>query len=49
MVGMAPPGRVAVTQEIWEQISSGFHGEALGELEVKGKGTVAVFSLKALE
>ena len=48
MVGMAPPGSVAVTQEIWEQISSGFHGEALGELEVKGKGAVAVFSLKAL-
>ncbi len=45
MVGMAPPGRVAATQEIWEQLQSAFHGEALGEMEVKGKGPVAIFSL----
>ena len=45
MVGMGPPGRVAATQEIWEQLQSDFHGEALGEIEVKGKGPVAVFSL----
>jgi adenylate cyclase len=46
MVGMGAPGCVAVTQEIWEQVSSVFHGEALGEIDVKGKGRVAVFSLR---
>jgi class 3 adenylate cyclase len=47
MVGLSTPGSVAVTQEIWEQISSAFDGEALGELEVKGKGTISVFGLRA--
>ena len=46
MVDMGAPGSVAVTQEIWEQVSSVFHGEALGEINVKGKGRVAVFSLR---
>jgi len=45
MVGMGAPGSVAATQEIWEQVSSAFHGEALGEIEVKGKGPIAVFSI----
>jgi class 3 adenylate cyclase len=47
MVGLSTPGNVATTQEIWEQISSAFDGEALGELEVKGKGTISVFGLRA--
>ena len=47
MVGLSTPGNVATTQEIWEQISSAFEGEALGELEVKGKGTISVFGLRA--
>ncbi len=47
MVGLSTPGSVAATQEIWEQISSAFDGEALGELEVKGKGTISVFGLRA--
>jgi hypothetical protein len=38
MVGMGAPGSVAATQEIWEQLQSAFHGEALGEIEVKGEG-----------
>lgn len=46
MVDMGAPGSVAVTQEIWEQVSSDFHGEALGEIDVKGKGRVSVFSLR---
>lgn len=45
MVGMGAPGSVAVTEEIWEQVSAAFHGEALGEIDVKGKGRVAAFSL----
>jgi adenylate cyclase len=46
MVGMSPPGSVAATQEIWEQLSSMFAGEALGELEIKGKGTISVFGIR---
>jgi len=37
MVGMGAPGSVAATQEIWEQLKSTFHGDALGEIEVKAK------------
>lgn len=48
MVGMSTPGSVAATQEIWEQLSTKFAGEALGELEVKGKGTIAVFGLRPM-
>ena len=47
MVGMSAPGSVAATREIWEQLASGFHGEALGELEIKGKGAIAVFGIRA--
>ena len=46
MVGMSAPGSVAVTKEIWEQVSSAFDGESLGELEVKGKGTISVFGIR---
>jgi adenylate cyclase len=47
MVGMSAPGSVAATEEIWLQLESAFHGEALGELEVKGKGTIAIFGIRA--
>ena len=47
MVGMSAPGSVAATSEIWEQLASSFHGEALGELEIKGKGAIAVFGIRA--
>jgi adenylate cyclase len=46
MVGMSPPGSVAATQEIWDQLSASFAGEALGEVEVKGKGMIAVFGIR---
>ncbi|MGH6749078.1 MAG: adenylate/guanylate cyclase domain-containing protein [Methyloceanibacter sp.] len=46
MVGMSAPGSVAATKEIWEQISTAFEGEALGDLDVKGKGAIAVFGLR---
>jgi adenylate cyclase len=48
MVAMSAPGSVAATQEIWEQVSSDFEGEALGEVEIKGKGTIAVFGMRSL-
>ena len=47
MVGMSAPGSVAATKEIWEQISPAFEGEALGEVNVKGKGPVPIFGLRA--
>jgi adenylate cyclase len=46
MVGMSAPGSVAATKEIFDQIASAFDGEALGELDVKGKGTIPVFGLR---
>jgi adenylate cyclase len=46
MVGMSAPGSVAATKEIFDQIASTFDGEALGELDIKGKGTVSVFGLR---
>ena len=45
MVGMSAPGSVAATKEIFDQIASTFDGEALGELDIKGKGTVSVFAI----
>ncbi|HEU4475991.1 MAG TPA: adenylate/guanylate cyclase domain-containing protein [Methyloceanibacter sp.] len=47
MVGMSSPGSVAATKEIFDQIATAFDGEALGELDVKGKGTISVFGLRA--
>jgi class 3 adenylate cyclase len=46
MVGMSAPGSVAATKEIFDQIASTFDGEALGDLDIKGKGTVSVFGLR---
>jgi class 3 adenylate cyclase len=47
MVGMSSPGSVAATKEIFDQIGTAFDGEALGELDVKGKGAISVFGLRA--
>jgi class 3 adenylate cyclase len=46
MVGMSAPGSVAATKEFFDQIASSFDGESLGELDVKGKGTVAVYGVR---
>src|SRR5215475_11111999 len=43
MVAIGTPGKVAATQEIWERVSSTFHGDAIGMVEVKGKGRISVF------
>ena len=45
MMGLVAPGSVVAAEEIWNQVSSEFYGEPLGELEVKGKGKISVFSL----
>jgi adenylate cyclase len=47
MVGMSAPGSVAATKAIFEQIATSFDGEELGELNVKGKGSIAVFGLRS--
>ncbi len=47
MLEKSKPGTVAVTADIWEQIASHFEAEKLGELEVKGKGVVPIYSLNA--
>ena len=40
------PGSVAVTEDVWERIGHNFNGEVLGEMEVKGKGTISVFGIR---
>jgi len=40
-------GGVALTQDIWNHVSADFEGEPLGDLEVKGKGTITVFEVRA--
>ena len=47
MAGKALPGGVAVTDETWLQIRDRFEGKSLGELEVKGKGTIPVVAVQA--
>jgi len=47
MMSVVAPGGVAVTKEIWEQVSSDFDGEPVGVLEIKGKGKISVFSIGA--
>jgi adenylate cyclase len=46
MVSISTPGSVTATKEMFDQLASNFEGEALGELEVKGKGPVAIFGIK---
>jgi len=45
MSDKATPGRVAVTKDVWERVSTLFESEPLGDMDVKGKGTIAVFGL----
>jgi hypothetical protein len=40
------PGSVAVTKDVWERIGRDFEGEALGEMEVKGKGMISLFGMR---
>jgi hypothetical protein len=42
MSDKSTPESVAVTKDVWEQIGHDFNGEALGEMELKGKGTISV-------
>jgi adenylate cyclase len=47
MAGKAMPGGVAVTDVTWRQIKDRFEGETLGDLEVKGKGTIRIVAVQA--
>jgi len=49
MVAVSTPGSVAATEEIWERVSSAFQGDALGMMDVKGKGMISVFGLRSRE
>ena len=46
MMAMGSPGSVATTAEVWNEVSADFEGDPLGELEVKGKGRVSVYSVR---
>jgi adenylate cyclase len=46
MAGKATPGSVAVTDETWRQIKDRFEGKSLGDLDVKGKGTIPVVAVQ---
>jgi adenylate cyclase len=46
MSDKSKPGYVAVTKAVWEQAASRFEAEDLGDMEVKGKGTIAVFGIR---
>jgi adenylate cyclase len=45
MSDQSKPGYVAVTKDVWEQVAASFEAEALGDMEVKGKGMIAVFGI----
>jgi hypothetical protein len=46
MSDQSKPGYVAVTKDVWEQVAANFEAEALGDMEVKGKGMIAVFGIR---
>ena len=45
MSDQSKPGYVAVTKDVWEQVAGSFEAEALGDMEVKGKGTMSTWTL----
>ena len=47
MLEKSEPGTVAVTGDVWSQVSSQFEAEKLGEMDIKGKGEVPIYSLNA--
>ena len=47
MLEKSKPGTVAVTGDVWSQVSSQFEAEKLGEMDIKGKGEVPIYSLNA--
>ena len=46
MASKAMPGSVAVTHDVWTRIKDRFESESLGELEIKGKGTISVVAVR---
>jgi len=48
MAGMGNPRGVTLTAEVWDLVKDRFDAEPLGELSVKGKGTLSVFEIRVL-
>jgi class 3 adenylate cyclase len=46
MSDKSKPGSVAVTKDVWDQVSSHFEAESLGEMDVKGKGPISIFGIR---
>jgi class 3 adenylate cyclase len=46
MSDKSKPGSVAVTKDVWNQVSSHFEAESLGEMDVKGKGPISIFGIR---
>jgi class 3 adenylate cyclase len=46
MAGKAEPGALTVTEETWKLVSDRYAGESLGDLEVKGKGSIHLVTIK---
>jgi class 3 adenylate cyclase len=49
MAGKGNPGGVAVTKAIWEGVKHKFDGVLLGELDVKGKGSLSVYEIRSVK
>lgn len=47
MCGKGAPGTVSLCLEVWEKLGGRFEGVSLGDLEVKGKGSIQVFEVRA--
>jgi adenylate cyclase len=45
MADTSTPGSVAVTKAVWERVGAAFESEPLGEVDVKGKGQIAVYGI----
>lgn len=47
MAGQGRQGGVALTEDIWRKISGAFQSDPLGDLEIKGKGKLTAFQVRA--
>ncbi len=45
LAGKGRPGTVAVAGEVWPSLAEKFTGESLGDVEVKGKGSIPVVQI----
>lgn len=45
--GLVEPGRVGVVASTWDEIGNRYEGSSLGQIPIKGKGEMEVFSIEA--